>query len=83
MNQALPGNGIDAIEKVASGPLAGDQAIGKLISESSILGIILFRDPLSAHPHHDDIEALGRLCDVYQVPCATNPGGAAAIINSC
>ena len=43
--------------------------------------MIFFRDPLSAHPHHADIEALGRLCDVYQVPFATNPGDAAAILN--
>ena len=43
--------------------------------------MIFFRDPLSAHPHHADIEALGRLCDVYQVPFATNPGGASAILN--
>ncbi len=73
--------GLMLSKKVASGPLGGDQAIGKLISESSILGMIFFRDPLSAHPHHADIEALGRLCDVYQVPFATNPGGAAAILN--
>ena len=67
--------------KVASGPLGGDQAIGKMISENNILGLIFFRDPLSPHPHHADIEALGRLCDVYQVPMATNPGGAAALLN--
>ena len=73
--------GLMLSKKVASGPLGGDQAIGKMISESSILGMIFFRDPLSAHPHHADIEALGRLCDVYQVPFATNPGGAAAILN--
>ena len=73
--------GLMLSRKVASGPLGGDQAIGKLISENSILGMIFFRDPLSAHPHHADIEALGRLCDVYQVPFATNPGGASAILN--
>ena len=73
--------GLMLSRKVASGPLGGDQAIGKLISENSIVGMIFFRDPLSAHPHHADIEALGRLCDVYQVPFATNPGGALAILN--
>ena len=73
--------GLMLSRKVASGPLGGDQAIGKMISENNILGLIFFRDPLSAHPHHADIEALGRLCDVYQVPMATNPGGAAALLN--
>ena len=67
-------------KKVASGPLGGDQAIGTMVSTDNICGIIFFRDPLSAHPHHADIEALGRLCDVYQVPFATNPGTAQAIL---
>ena len=67
--------------KVASGPLGGDQAIGTLISTDNVCGVIFFRDPLSAHPHHADIEALGRLCDVYQIPFATNPGTAEAILD--
>ena len=67
--------------KVASGPLGGAQAIGTLVSTDNVCGIIFFRDPLSAHPHHADIEALGRLCDVYQIPFATNPGTAEAILN--
>jgi len=67
--------------KVASGPLGGDQAVGTLISTHNISGIIFFRDPLSSHPHHADIEALGRLCDVYQVPFATNPQSGEAILD--
>ena len=67
-------------KKVASGPLGGDQAIGTMVSTDNICGIIFFRDSLSAHPHHADIEALGRLCDVYQVPFATNPGTGEAIL---
>ena len=67
-------------KKVASGPLGGDQAIGTMVSTDNICGIIFFRDPLSSHPHHADIEALGRLCDVYQVPFATNPGTGEAIL---
>ena len=68
-------------KKVKSGPLGGDQAIGQMISTDNIIGIIFFRDPLSAHPHHADIEALGRLCDVYQVPLATNPTTATAVLD--
>ena len=68
-------------KKVASGPLGGDQAVGTLISTQNICGVIFFRDPLSAHPHHADIEALGRLCDVYQIPFATNPQSGEAILD--
>ena len=67
--------------KVASGPLGGDQAVGTLISTQNIIGVIFFRDPLSSHPHHADIEALGRLCDVYQIPLATNPQSGEAILD--
>ena len=66
--------------KVASGPLGGDQAVGKMISTNNIRAVIFFRDPLSSHPHHADIEALGRLCDVYQIPFATNPSTANAVL---
>ncbi len=72
--------GLMLAQKVQSGPLGGDQAVGKLISTNNICGVIFFRDPLSAHPHHADIEALGRLCDVYQVPFATNPKTAEAVL---
>ena len=68
-------------KKVKSGSLGGDQAIGQMISDENICGVIFFRDPLSAHPHHADIEALGRLWDVYQVPLATNPTTAVAVLN--
>ena len=73
--------GLVLSEKVASGPLGGDQAVGTLISTQNICGVIFFRDPLSAHPHHADIEALGRLCDVYQIPFATNPQSGEAILD--
>ena len=73
--------GLCLSRKVASGPLGGDQAVGTLISTRNICGVIFFRDPLSAHPHHADIEALGRLCDVYQIPFATNPQSSEAILD--
>ena len=73
--------GLCLSRKVASGPLGGDQAVGTLISTRNICGVIFFRDPLSAHPHHADIEALGRLCDVYQIPFATNPQSGEAILD--
>ena len=73
--------GLMLSRKVASGPLRGDQAVGTMISTKNICGVIFFRDPLSAHPHHADIEALGRLCDVYQIPFATNPHSGEAILD--
>ena len=79
--RALEGKlGIKVDKLVASGPLGGDQAIGGMISEKKIGGIFFFQDPLSSHPHAFDIEALTRLCDVHQIPYATNPSSAVGLM---
>ena len=72
--------GIPVEKLVASGPLGGDQAIGGMISEHRIAAIFFFKDPLSAHPHAADIEALTRLCDVHHVPYATNFASAIGLL---
>ena len=40
--------------------------------QPTALDIIFFRDPLDKHPHDVDIAMLMRLCDVHQIPLATN-----------
>ncbi len=55
-----------------SGPLGGDQEIGALVANNKIDMVIFFRDPLTAQPHEPDVTALIRLCDVYEIPLATN-----------
>ncbi|MGB4014726.1 MAG: methylglyoxal synthase, partial [Bacilli bacterium] len=67
-----------------SGPLGGDQEIGAKVAKEEIDMVIFFRDPLTAQPHEPDISALLRLCDVYEIPLATNKNTAALlIIGSC
>lgn len=63
-----------------SGPLGGDQQIGALISENKMDLVIFLRDPLSSQPHEPDVNALIRLCDVYEIPLATNIGSAEVLI---
>ena|SRR5690606_25729243 len=63
-----------------SGPLGGDQEIGAKVANGDIDLVIFFRDPLTSQPHEPDIMALLRLCDVYNVPLATNKATAAMII---
>jgi len=63
-----------------SGPLGGDAQIGGLISEDKISMVFFFRDPLGKHPHDPDVQMLMRLCDVHNVPLATNPAGANLMI---
>ena len=62
------------INRLASGPLGGDQQIGSLIVSQDIDLVIFLRDPHTSQAHEPDIQALIRLCDVYHVPIATNLG---------
>lgn len=59
-----------------SGPLGGDQEIGSMIANGKLDLVFFFRDPLTAQPHEPDVSALLRLCDVYDVPLATNNAAA-------
>ena len=65
---------------MASGPLGGDQEIGALVTQGKVSGIFFFKDPLSAHQHAADIEALTRICDVHNVPYATNAASGQALL---
>ena len=68
------------VQRFQSGPLGGDQEIGALIANNKMDMVIFFRDPLTAQPHEPDVTALIRLCDVYEVPLATNMGTAEVLI---
>ncbi|UOQ42730.1 methylglyoxal synthase [Halobacillus salinarum] len=70
------------VTRFLSGPLGGDQQIGAKIAENEMDVVIFFRDPLTAQPHEPDITALLRLCDVHQIPLATNLGGAEVLIRA-
>jgi|TARA_B110000879_G_scaffold73780_1_gene103076 methylglyoxal synthase len=64
--------GIKNLETVQSGPLGGDAQIAAMVVEGKIDLVIFFRDPLDKHPHDVDISMLMRLCDVHNIPLATN-----------
>lgn len=69
-----------SVERLLSGPLGGDQQIGARLATGQVKAVIFFRDPLTAQPHEPDVSALLRLCDVYDVPLATNPATAEALM---
>ena len=64
------------LRSVLSGPLGGDAQIAALVVERKIRAVFFFVDPLSAHPHDPDIRTVMRVCNVHNVPIATNVAAA-------
>lgn len=60
------------VTKLLSGPKGGDAQIAALIATGDMDVVIFFRDPLDKHPHEPDVQMLLRLCDVHNIPLATN-----------
>ena len=71
--------GLD-VESVLPGPMGGDAQIGARVVEDQIDAVIFLVDPLDKHPHDPDIQALLRLCNVHNVPLATNVATADSIM---
>jgi methylglyoxal synthase len=69
------------VEKLASGPYGGDAQIASRIVEGKIQMVVFFRDPLGKHPHEVDVSMLMRICDVHNIPLATNPATATCLFN--
>ena len=72
--------GINRVATVNSGPLGGDAEIAAMVVRGEITGVIFMRDPLDKHPHDVDISMLMRLCDVHDIPLATNYSMASILI---
>lgn len=68
------------IKRFLSGPLGGDAQIASEVATGHCQAVIFLRDPLGMHPHDPDISMLLRICDVHNVPLATNPATAELII---
>ena len=64
------------VERLLSGPLGGDAQIAAQVAEHKVQMDLFFRDPLGKHPHEPDVQMLMRVCDVHNVPLATNPASA-------
>ena len=73
--------GLD-IEKYLSGSQGGAQQIGSRIACDEIDLLLIFRDPLNPKPGEPNEANLLRLCDVHNIPVATNIATAEAFIHS-
>ena len=70
------------VECLASGPLGGDAQIAARVVEGVIDAVLFIVDPLDKHPHDPDIQSLLRICNVCNIPLATNIATADLLISS-
>lgn len=70
------------ITKFLSGSQGGSQQIAARIGCDEIDLLLMFRDPMGAKPDEPDEQVLMRLCDVHNIPVATNIATAEMLIHS-
>ncbi|WP_073485289.1 MULTISPECIES: methylglyoxal synthase [unclassified Flavobacterium] len=62
--------------------MGGDAQIAARVAESKIKVVLFFKDPLASHAHGVDISMLVRICDVHNVPLATNEATAQLLVDA-
>lgn len=70
------------IHKYLAGHLGGEQQIGAQIEQNEIDLVIFLRDPLTRGSHEPDANNIIRLCDIHNIPLATNLATAELLIKS-
>ncbi len=68
------------IQRFLSGSQGGSQQVGSRISCNEIDVLLFFRDPINRKEYEPNELNLLRLCDVHNVPVATNIATAEALI---
>jgi methylglyoxal synthase len=68
------------VKKMLSGPMGGDAQIAARVAEGKTKMVLFFKDPNSSHPHEPDINMLIRICDVHNIPLATNEATAQLLL---
>ena len=70
------------VHKMLAGHLGGEQQICAQIEHNQIDLLIFLRDPLSAKAHEPDVSNAMRLCDMHNIPVATNLASAEIMIRA-
>ena len=71
-----------SVHKYLAGHLGGEQQIGAQIEHNDLDLVIFLRDPLTSKIHEPDVSNVMRLCDVHNIPLATNLASAELLIKS-
>ena len=61
-----------SIHKYLAGHLGGEQQMGAQIANNDIDLMIFLRDPVSPHSYESQVNSILHLCDMHNIPLATN-----------
>lgn len=70
------------VHKYLAGHLGGEQQLGSQIEHNAIDLMVFLRDPLTPKKHEPDVNNVVQLCDVHNIPLATNLATAELLIKS-
>ena len=70
------------VHKFLAGHLGGEQQLGAQIEHNDIDLMIFLRDPLTPKTHEPDVHTIVRLCDMHNIPIATNLATAELLIKA-
>ena len=68
------------VNKFLVGAQGGDQQIGARIAYNEIDLVLFFRDPLTQRPEEPEVSSLFKLCDIHNIPLATNIATAEVLV---
>lgn len=68
------------VHRFLSGAQGGDQQICARIAYNEIDLVLFFRDPTTAQSHEPDVMSMMKLCDMHNIPIATNVATAEVLI---
>ena len=70
------------VHKYLAGHLGGEQQLGSEIEHNDIDMVIFLRDPQNPKSHEPDINNIFMLCDIHNIPLATNLATAELLIKA-
>ena len=71
-----------SIHKFLAGHLGGEKQLGAQIEGNELDLVIFLRDPLTPKSHEPDVNTIFQLCDVHNIPLATNVATAELLIKA-
>ena len=70
------------IHKYLAGHLGGEKQLGAQIENNELDLVIFLRDPLTPKIHEPDVNNVFKLCDIHNIPLATNLATAELLIKA-